>query len=438
MDTIFATCNVAAYERMQGFTMDIPGAYLNANLKDPHMVRFQKDIAAIYVNMYPEYREYLQPDGTLLLLVQKAFYGLPESSQLWYNEIRGFLIAQGFEWNPVDPGLFMKTVGDDRIILSLWVDDFLGFASKRSLIDELKAAIEERFGDSRFNDNNVLAFLGMTITQPNRHGEVFVGVEEYIKRICEQSPFELRYVADPNHKYLLRPKPKDKIEPVDSTQFLSLLMKAMWAAKRVRADVLIALSILASRGKNPDNFDMMCLEKVYCYLYSTQGMGLRFAPNSMTLHYWVDAAYALNSDDKMQSQSGIMVTIGYANAPIFTASLKQKIVTRSSTEAELVALDNSVLHLKWFSQIMEFLGYPQRPARIYQDNQNVIFVCKAGNSGSGKMKHMAIRYYFIHNEITDGLLTLHYVPTKQMVADMLTKPLDGALFISLRDKLLNF
>ena len=290
MDTIFATCNVAAYERMQGFTMDIPGAYLNANLKDPHMVRFQKDIAAIYVNMYPEYREYLQPDGTLLLLVQKAFYGLPESSQLWYNEIRGFLIAQGFEWNPVDPGLFMKTVGDDRIILSLWVDDFLGFASKRSLIDELKAAIEERFGDSRFNDNNVLAFLGMTITQPNQHGEVFVSVEEYIKRICEQSPFELRYLADPNHKYLLRPKPKDKIEPVDSTQFLSLLMKAMWAAKRVRADVLIALSILASRGKNPDNFDMMCLEKVNCYLYSTQGMGLRFAPNSMTLLYWVDAA----------------------------------------------------------------------------------------------------------------------------------------------------
>jgi hypothetical protein len=157
----------------------------------------------------------------------------------------------------------------------------------------------------------------------------------------------------------------------------------------------------------------------------------------MTLHYWVDAAYALNSNDMMQSQSGILVTIGYANAPIFTASLKQKVVSRSSTEAELVALDNSVLHLKWFSQIMEFLGYPQRPARVYQDNKNVIYVCEAGNSGSGKMKHMAIRYYFIHNEIADGLLSLHYIPTKEMVADMLTKPLDGALFVSLRNRLMN-
>jgi hypothetical protein len=68
---------------MKGFTMDIPaGAYLNAELEDPHMVKFPRTLAALYTELYPEYHTSLHPDGSLLLMIEIAFYSFVESSAL--------------------------------------------------------------------------------------------------------------------------------------------------------------------------------------------------------------------------------------------------------------------------------------------------------------------------------------------------------------------
>ena len=296
MESVFMACNAAAYEQYQGFTMDIPGAYLNAELKDPHMVRLPRDITAILCEMYPEtYAEYVQPDGTLLLLVTKAWYGLPESSKLWYDHISQFLFDRGFTNSPLEPAMFIKGEGDSRVVLLLWVDDFLGFAASRKDIDELRDAIEARFGGSRFKDGRELPFLGMTISQPTRRGEIFIKMTEYTKRIVEKSG--VTGTSDtPYHRYLHSPKPHGKAYAVDKSEFLSLLMSAMYLGKRTRPEILIALRLLGSRVENPDNFDLMCLHKVYKYLACTLDYGLRFKPNTMTLQYWVDAAYGTHAD----------------------------------------------------------------------------------------------------------------------------------------------
>ncbi len=181
-------------------------------------------------------------------------------------------------------------------------------------------------------------------------------------------------------------------------------MSAMFLGKRTRPEILIALSLLGSRVENPDNFDLMCLHKVYKYLACNPEYGLRFKPLTMTLHYWVDAAYGTHVDDNMKSHTGIATTIGYNNAPVFVRSRKQKLTTRSSTEAELVALDNDLLHLLWFSQVLGLMGYAQSPAYMYQDNKSTIFVCETGLSKSGKLKHMAMRYYFIQSHAIAGTI----------------------------------
>ena len=41
----------------------------------------------------------MNADGTLLLSLEKALYGLIESSKLWYDVITGFLIGNGFKAN---------------------------------------------------------------------------------------------------------------------------------------------------------------------------------------------------------------------------------------------------------------------------------------------------------------------------------------------------
>jgi hypothetical protein len=210
----------------------------------------------------------------------------------------------------------------------------------------------------------------------------------------------------------------------------------MFPAKRTRHDILMPLSALATRLQKATQEDMDALTHVYVYISLTLDLGLTFHTQSMQLHYWIDAAYALHSDKR--GHTGILATLGSRNAPIYAKSAKQKIHSRSSTEAELLALDDGFLHLLWLRQVLDFMGYPQVPTYVYQDNKSTIFVCETGHSKNGKLKHMAIRYYFIHGHLENNIAKLKYCKTEEMIADILTKPFNNSKsFIPLRNKMLN-
>ena len=78
------------------------------------------------------------------------------------------------------------------------------------------------------------------------------------------------------------------------------------------------------------------------------------------------------------------------------------------------------------------------PAIVYEDNMSTIALVKNGKSNSDKTRHIAIRYFFIFDRIMNKEISVNYMPTGDMIADVLTKPLQGTLFKKLRDKLLNW
>ena len=77
-------------------------------------------------------------------------------------------------------------------------------------------------------------------------------------------------------------------------------------------------------------------------------------------------------------------------------------------------------------------------AVIYQDNTSTITMAEKGRSTSDRTRHIHVRYFFIKDRIDSNELQLVYVPTKDMIADILTKPLQGDLFRKLRALLLNW
>ena len=137
------------------------------------------------------------------------------------------------------------------------------------------------------------------------------------------------------------------------------------------------------------------------------------------------------------THSGIVVTLGRKHAPIYTKSQKQKLNTRSSTESELVATDEGVLHLFWLILVMDFLGYPPRPVTVFQDNKSTMRVCQTGQSKSGRLKHMVVRYNFIHGQQEANVITFKYVKSTDMLADIMSKPVATPAFLKLRGLLLN-
>jgi hypothetical protein len=62
---------------------------------------------------------------------------------------------------------------------------------------------------------------------------------------------------------------------------------------------------------------------------------------------------------------------------------------------------------------------------------------KNGKSNSARTRHIAIRYFWVADRVASKEIRLEYLRTEDMLADILSKPLVGAKFTSMRDQLLN-
>lgn len=143
-----------------------------------------------------------------------------------------------------------------------------------------------------------------------------------------------------------------------------------------------------------------------------------------TVRAYVDASFGTYDD--MRSVTGVVIMIG--NATVYVKSAKQKIVTRSSTESELVALSDALSQILWTREYIIHQGVRVGPAIVYQDNKSIICLVNKGKSTSERRRHIKNRYFFITSYIEANEIKVEYLPTGDMVVDILTKPLHGTLF----------
>ncbi len=113
---------------------------------------------------------------------------------------------------------------------------------------------------------------------------------------------------------------------------------------------------------------------------------------------------------------------------------KQPTVALSTAEAEYMSLAEAVKEMKWLRQLLEELGFPQEITEMMQDNQSCVQMAK-GNINHQRSKHIDMRYHFIQDAVANGELTLKWIPTKDMIADIMTKVLPTPTFIKLRSLL---
>jgi hypothetical protein len=91
----------------------------------------------------------------------------------------------------------------------------------------------------------------------------------------------------------------------------------------------------------------------------------------------------------------------------------------------------------WTCYFLESQGYGVFEDILYQDNQSAILLEKNGKASSSKRtKHMNIRYFFVIDRIANNELSVEWCPTGQMIADYMTKPLQGTLFKQFRDHIM--
>ena len=136
----------------------------------------------------------------------------------------------------------------------------------------------------------------------------------------------------------------------------------------------------------------------------------------------------------MKSRIGVRCTLG--TGALYTKSTAQKINTTSSCEADLVALAKGLQQTLWARTFLIGQGLITPPITIYQDNQSTIKLIERGHPAAEQSRHINIGYFWIHDLIKQGVVTVKFCPTLSMLADYFTKPLQGSLFTDLRDQVI--
>ena len=435
--TILIVLSVAIREARFIRTYDIKGAYLHASLSgDKVYMRLDARVADFLVKADPLAKQYRHANGTILVTLDKALYGLIQSANLWYKLIKSTLEENGYVNKELsDRCLFIKNTNHGMIHVTVTVDDVLATSTRESDLDDLQAILTHKFQKivtNKVTDNDFhLNHLGIHINYNRLQGVVELSQPHYIDKLLSDNKITT------GKSYPMLPETlnhKDDTPACDVDTYRSEIYRVMYLATRTRPDILFACSLLATRVLKPTMRDWNAYLHILQYLYTTKHLCLTFRQGTMSVSSYIDAAYNMHEDAK--SHSGAACFVNDSSGAISSKSTKQKTTADSSCAAEIIALSTYAKQAIWFKGVLNALGCQVEKIIIHQDNQSTIQLANNGPTARGKSKWMDVRYFSVKELVDTGMIKIQYCPTREQLADILTKPLTGAQFIVLRDRLL--
>ena len=461
-ESVLLSCAVDAKENRETAVLDIPNAFIQTVVKrdkDKAIVRIRGLVADMLLEIAPEvYSEYVTKDkrgnSELLVICLNALYGTMVAALLFYEKFTDSLKSKGFSMNPYDPCVWNKIVNGKQLTIVFHVDDCkLSHVDSKVLDDTIEwlrrdyeSIFEDGSGRMKVSRGRKHKYLGMDLDFSARglckitmfgYVEDILAAWNVAEKIPDSDGFQTassrrkkKTSAAPENLFVIDEDCK-KLDPVKAKTFHNIVAKALYVMKRARPDISVAIAFLTTRVRAPDQQDWDKLSHLMQYLYGTKDLPLILGADGTGIIKWfVDASFAVHPN--MRSHTGGAVTLG-RGCPIVT-STKQKLNTRSSTESELVGVDDLMPSILWTRKFLKAQGYDVSENILYQDNKSSILLEKNGKASSSKRtRHISIRYFFVTDRIAKGELTIEWCPTANMIADFMTKPLQGALFRKFRD-----
>ncbi len=205
------------------------------------------------------------------------------------------------------------------------------------------------------------------------------------------------------------------------------MAEGIYVTNMARPDISLAIVFLTMRVKWPDVDDWHKLRHLVEYLQSTCNFPLILGADSTgVLNWYVDASFAVHPD--MRGHTGSTMTMGRGFS--LDKLTKHKLNTHSSTESEIFAVDDLIPQILWTRLFMKAQWYVVRDNILYQENQSAMLLETNGRSSSSKRtRNIKIRYYYVANQIAKGDLRVVWCPMDKMIADFLTKPLQGKAWV---------
>ena len=408
---------------------DVKCAFLKAPMKGEVFMHINKEIADYYVELNPKAAEFLKPNGMLVKL-DKAVYGCQQSGKLWNDTITQHLLLRGFTQHPKDPCVFTIMRNEVLLIVGIHVDDLLSASSSQEVLDWFTSQLKQEFKDIHTQQGNDQEYLG-TRVQRTDNGDIQLSMDQLIADIIGDETETAATPANPNLMDVDETSPK--LDERERRKMHTVVAQLLYAAIKFRPDLLFPTAFLTTRVAKATEQDKSKLSRIIKYLNLTKERKMLIPKTgSLELETFIDAGFATHSDGK--SHTGLVITLG--KTPIMVRSSKQHLVAKDSTEAELIGLSDKMPDTIDMCEFLQFFGIKLPTPVIYQDNQSsMILIGKTGKKH--RNKYMLVRQELIKERIEKEDIRIEYCPTEVMLADIMTKSLQGNLFRKFRDQLLN-
>jgi hypothetical protein len=436
MEALMATLVIDAKEQRDVAIFDVPGAYLHADMPKEKFVllKLEGEFVNIMCDVNPQYTHFVRTENgkkVLYLQLLKALYGCIESALLWYKCYTTTLKKMGFKINHTDKCIANKMINDKQCTVVWYVDDNKLSHVDENVVSKVIKSVEDVYGPLVTTRGKKHTFLGMDIEFCN-DGSVKIGTKEYINEAIKDFDEDVsKNVSSPANLGLNTIDQKSPLLPIKKKDlFHSIVAKLLWVMKRGRPDIETTIAFLCTRVAAPTDQDWKKLRRLLQFLNQTiDDIRIVAADDLSALFTWIDAAYAVHPN--MRSHTGGAMSMG--TGVLHCKSSKQKLNTKSSTEAEVVGTSDYVPYSIHMAMFMKHQGYELKSNVLFQDNQSAIKMETNGrNSCTGNSRHVDIRYFFVKDRVDKNELKIEYCPTQQMLADYFTKPLQGTLFHNMR------
>ena len=415
---------------------------------------WQQDVVCAFLNaklgaedtVYMEVPEcYSQQFPGQVLKLNKAIYGLKSSPRLWNKTLDAFFGEMDFKPSAVDPCLYihhrMIDGTEHTIMILVYVDDLLLISTSVPLREEHRKKLKQRFQMSQKVDNKPNELLGMRLK-----------IEPEMIEI-DQSRYALEvYNSYRDQSVQVRSAPvpmkdgtrlsKLDADPVymEGRDYRGLVGSLLYLTMVTRPDICFAVKELSRMLDSPGETAWKAGQQLLEYVYNTHHYAIRYTKPANVedilvtgvLKGYSDADWAGQIDDR-RSTSGYVFFV--AGGPVSWQAKTQKSVALSTAEAEYMALSDASKEAVHLKALLVSIGIEDRTAVvIYEDNQAAQKIAE-NPVLHDRTKHIDIRYHFVR-ELVQGLqISVVYIETKQMIADLLTKAVSKVVHDTLVGKL---
>jgi len=406
--TLRTILTIAGLKGMTVKHYDIETAYLNGDLSHE-----------VYMKQPEGYHE----GGTeVVCRLKKNLYGLKQGANEWNKKLNDILVKNQYKRSDNDPCLYSKQNKGEWIYISIHVDDLIVATTNESMLSQFEEEMSKKL--IMKNLGNLKYYLGIHFERDDQ-GIFLLHQKNYIEsklekfNLTDSKPSHIP--VDPGYQK----RTEVQVEAKNKDIYRSAIGALNYLATNSRPDISVGTSILSRHVNDPKESDWVEVKRIYRYLKYTIDKKLKLGNMDVTKEQLIGYVDADWSGDTQDRKSNTGYVFKYFDAPISWASRKQAMVTLSSTEAEYIALTEATQEGLWLRRLLTDLNQNLTgPTVLFEDNQSCIKLLQ-NERASHRTKHIATKHHFVRELCKSKELDVQYCPSENMMADLLTKPLEA-------------